>query len=224
MTDELTLMRGELERLTEENTDLTRELKSKLRREQLLNHKLAEALGETESIQYAEKVLAHFNARFGRKLRWIPDGTNARVIARAIRCYDSPEEGVAACFEAIDGLACRPYLVRRNGFTERAAHGTERQRKDDLKYALGGDIREQLDETAIERYRSYAREAREEGMGIPKWGPVVAKEHLDEAVEMCVAKDRALGVLREFVEVQSAYIVRLEEASGLRLQDTLVAA
>lgn len=220
MTDELQLAKGEIARLTEENADLTRELKLKLRREQQLNHRLAEALGETQAAQFGERVLAFFNAKFSRRLKWVPDGSHARIINRAIRCFDTPEEGVAACREAIEGLAVVPYVV--NG--KRCATGTERQRYAELHHCLGGDAKGFVDETTIARFVAHARRAREEGLGIPQWGPVVAKEYLDEAVEMCAAKDRALRILTEFCELNDHYITMLERRCGVSLQDTLVAA
>jgi hypothetical protein len=145
MTDELTLARGEIKRLTEDISNLEREHKLHLRREQQLNHRLAEALGETEAAKHGERVLAFFNAQFSRRLKWVPDGSHARIINRAIRCFDTPEEGVAACREAIKGLAAVPYVV--NG--KRSATGTERQRYAELHHCLGGDAKGFVDEQTI---------------------------------------------------------------------------
>lgn len=219
--DELRLAQGEIARLTEENSDLVRDLKKKLRREQQLEHQLADALGETAAAQHGERVLARYNARFSRRLKWIPDGQNARIIKRAIRCFDSPEEGVQACLEAIDGLACKPYVVRDGQGVRRASSGTERQRYDDLHHCLGGDAKHQVDEHSLNRFRKYAQEAREAGEGIPKWGPMVSAHYLDEAVREIVALKRSVRVLQEFCELNDHYIGMLEERCGVRLQDTL---
>lgn len=218
---DLALAQGEIERLTEENGDLVRDLKKKLRREQQLQHQLADALGETEAAQHGERVLARYNARFSRRLRWIPDGQNARIIKRAIRCFDSPEEGVQACLEAIDGLACKPYVVKDGQGIRRASSGTERQRYDDLHHCLGGSARDQVDEQSIARFRGYAQEAREASEGVPKWGPMVAEHYLDEAIREVVALRRTVEILRGFAVLESHYVEMLEQRAGVRLQDTL---
>jgi hypothetical protein len=227
MTDlerELQLAQGEIARLTESLALIEKERDQQRRREAHLNHRLDDALGNTAAAQYGERVMARYNARFGRRLRWIPDGQNARIISRAIRCFDTPEEGVQACLEAIDGLACRPYVVKEGGIVKRAAYGSERQRYDSLHHCLGGDAKHQVQEDDIARFRSYAREAREAGDGIPKWGPMVPKQYLDEAVELVAAKDVALRILTEFCELNDHYIKLLEEKAGVRLHQLEVLA
>jgi hypothetical protein len=204
---ELELARGEIARLTEDISNLEREHKLHLRRE-----------------QHGKAVLARYNARFGRKLRWIPDGQNAKLIARAIRCYDTHEEGLQACLEAMDGLACRPYVVKEGGFLKRSPTGTERQRHDKPYHALGGKDPKEVNDFDIERFRKYAREAREEGLGIPQWGPVVSAAYLDQAVAENVALRQVVEILRDWCSVTNEYVVLLEEKAGATVEQLAIAA
>jgi hypothetical protein len=197
---ELELARGEIARLTEDISNLEREHKLHLRREQQLNHRLAEALGETQAMQ------------------------NAKLIARAIRCYDTHEEGLQACLEAMDGLACRPYVVKEGGFLKRSPTGTERQRHDKPYHALGGKDPKEVNDFDIERFRKYAREAREEGLGIPQWGPVVSAAYLDQAVAENVALRQVLEILRDWCSVTNEYVVLLEEKAGATVEQLAIAA
>jgi len=79
------------------------------------------------------------------RLPVIDPGSKRWTIAQ--RAINREPEGVRACVEAIEGLACKPY-VSAHGRTE---HGRPSQRYDDIEYAL-------KDETTVERCRRYRAE------------------------------------------------------------------
>lgn len=78
-------------------------------------------------------------------------------------------EGVRACVEAVEGLACKPFVTNHG----RSPQGRPSQRYDDIEYAL-------KDETAVERCRKYRAEVlgATEGVLFAAWQQLAATEGL----------------------------------------------
>jgi hypothetical protein len=75
-----------------------------------------------------------------------PGSKRWQIASRALK---RESEGMIACIEAIEGLACRPYVIDTPPF--RSASGRPSQRKDDIEYAL-------KDETQVEKARMWRAE------------------------------------------------------------------
>lgn len=191
------------------------ELRRVRREKTKLKTDLRRALGEDDMTEQVNLVIAHYNTRFGRQIRFRPFSRNDELIRKALRCADTLEDSAALCFQAIDGLAVKPFVVERQGKPERAPEGPERQRYSELKHCL-------KDDEAIRRFAGYAREAREGGDRIPDRQPVVGRSLYEQAVAEAVewaqkaqARGTALELCREFIEVLEAENERLR--GGMRV-------
>src|SRR4051812_1622203 len=121
-------LEGEAAMITTDLGNAEMALRKERREKASLIVKLRRALGEDEMNELVRMVVGHYNSRHGRQLKDPkPFSKNDELIRKALRCADSPDESVSMCFDAIDGLAVKPYVVERNGNPRRETAGQERQ-------------------------------------------------------------------------------------------------
>jgi hypothetical protein len=128
-----------------------------------------------------------------------PGSKRWRIVQAAER---REPEGAVACIEAIEGLACKPYVSSHG----RSAEGRPSQRYDDVEYAL-------KDETTVERCRRYRAEVlgASEPVLFHAWQQCAASDHLYFSLWMGKRARDAFDKLPEYKRV--AHRMHVAEAA-----------